>query len=449
MLRRPRCCASSALVLAAALVVCPPHAGIARQLSPSPSILPLLPGVDAWTTTLDDTPSAPATADDSRIYVPLGSGHVAAYARETGERIWTASVLTRWPIVTAGDVVLVADDGALRELDSATGVLRRRAPLPGALTAPMTRLDRRLLLVAEPGLVVAWNTDEWREAWRYALRVGSTTAPVISGSGVIVTAGDEVTMLDAASGEPSWTTKLEGTLLAPVAAGERVFVASSTDTLFALDARRGGLAWPPWRGGSDVIGITADRKHVYATGLDNVVRAFDQKTGNRPWQRVLEMRIITAPQLAGDRLLIAGLRPALALVGTGDGNVHGTHALRDLSVVAQPLLLEAARPEPAVTSTPTGERVAASASDPVAKPAPASAPVGIVVITRDNDMIGIRPQPPAAPATPTTPAAPPADAPDAPAQDPAAAGVSARERRRMPSSMRSADGSENDSRIVS
>jgi hypothetical protein len=164
------------------------------------------------------------------------------------------------------------------------------------------------------------------------------------------------------------------------------------------------------------------------------------------------MRIITAPQLAGDRLLIAGLRPALALVGTGDGQVHGTHALGDLRVVAQPLLLEAPEPEPAVTSTPSGERVEASASEPVSKPAPAPAPVGIVVITRDNDMIGIRPQPPAAPATPVTPItpeAPPADGPDAPAQDPAAAGVSARERRRMPSSMRSAEGSENDSRIVS
>ena len=31
----------------------------------------MLPGVDAWTITLDDTPSAPATADASRIYLPL------------------------------------------------------------------------------------------------------------------------------------------------------------------------------------------------------------------------------------------------------------------------------------------------------------------------------------------------------------------------------------------
>ena len=55
--------------------------------------------------------------------------------------------------------------------------------------------------------------------------------------------------VDADDGTEQWRTQLEGSLTAPVVAGETVLVGSETGRLYALDARTGETRWTHRAGG--------------------------------------------------------------------------------------------------------------------------------------------------------------------------------------------------------
>ena len=92
---------------------------------------PLLPAEVAWSQPLEHPAATAATADDTRVYIPLTSGQIVALSRVTGEQLWTSDLKTSWPLVAGEESLYAVSEASLVDLDPDTGTVRRRHALPG------------------------------------------------------------------------------------------------------------------------------------------------------------------------------------------------------------------------------------------------------------------------------------------------------------------------------
>jgi outer membrane protein assembly factor BamB len=180
----------------------------------------------------------------------------------------------------------------------------------------------------------------------------------------VSTADNRVLALRTTDGTVQWARQLAGTLGSPVVVGSRLFV-SGNEVVYALDAVDGRVKWH-WRGWADIVGVTADRERVYVAALDNIVRALGAGNGNQRWKTVLNTRLLHAPQMIGDMVVVGGLEPAMTVIDSRRGTIRGTYALPELSIVA------------------TG---------PIVLPDRQSDGVMAILFTQAGDVIGLHPQP--------------------------------------------------------
>jgi hypothetical protein len=346
-MRRAICCACLWLASALSLVECPGLYAQAAAQPPAraPQPTPLLPAEVAWRQPLEHALASTAAADEAHIYAPLANGQIVALSRTSGDVVWTAEVATRWPLIVSQDSLLATSESTLLELDRASGAVRRRHALPAPVTGRLTRADDLLLIPVQPSLLIAWRVSESREIWRQTFQAPVSVPPAVNRTSglVIVSSGDRVSGLALSDGTRRWTTQLAGTLMEPIIVGDRAIVGSTSDDVYALDAR-GRLSWT-WYGRQDVLGVTADRDQIYVASRDNIVHALKPRRAEQQWRKVVKTRLTFAPQLVGSTLLIAGIEPALTAFSTRGGDA-GRFELPELAVLAAPpLILDGAEPD--------------------------------------------------------------------------------------------------------
>jgi outer membrane protein assembly factor BamB len=92
-----------------------------------------------------------------------------------------------------------------------------------------------------------------------------------------------VIALAIADGRELWVRPIEGRPSPPLLVGDSLYVGSTGNRFYSLDARNGQPRWT-WRTGGDVtgadFGAKAKTKAVYYTSLDAVLRAINP--GKRP-----------------------------------------------------------------------------------------------------------------------------------------------------------------------
>ena len=192
-------------------------------------------------------------------------------------------------------------------------------------------------------------------------------------TGVVVASGNRVSRFTPGDGQLAWERELGGALSTPFVAGDRVFVGSTDNFLYALDGGSGRLLWRFGTGG-DVVGGTADDRFVYFAALDNLLRALRRGNGNQVWKRDLSTRTIAPPSTFGGIVVVSGNNPAMAAYNATTGEPIDKF---ELAADVQGI--------PLVDATPLPFRVA------------------MIVITRDGRAIGLRPtrmmfrEPPLAP----------------------------------------------------
>ena len=348
-----------------------------KKLPPPP--FELLPAEQAWLITLDASPSAAAAMDAERVYVVLQTETVVAVNREDGTVAWTSGIESAWPPVVAAGVVFIAASDELHALDAATGQRLWRAPLELPLLAPMVFHAGSLITVLERGDVIALQPADGREAWRQRVSTARPlSAPVAGEGGTFYLTFDDgdVVALSAVDGATRWRQKLPGRLSEPAVAEDRVFVGSTTNFLYALDAEDGSIEWK-WRTGGDVIGAAADGTgRVYLASLDNLLRAVNRGNGNQRWRKEIASRPAMPPRVFGppesesesedergaDIVLLTGVSPIVTSYNSRTGILVGTY-------------------------TAPSEIQGAPLVDPNLIPFR----VAMVVLTRDGRLIGLRP----------------------------------------------------------
>lgn len=353
------------LLLCLCLGACPqPIAAAQREPEKKPLPVPLLPAEQAWTVALPAPAAAQGALDESRAYIPLQSGDVVAIDRETGERVWSITLPTSWAPVVGGDGVLYAiGNGETQAVRTDSGDLIWRSRLDAELIAAPILQDDTLLLLVKPDQLRALRTADGSEVWRRDVgRQLMSPSFTADASGVVVAGGNRLSRFALTDGQAVWDRELSGTLGRPTIADDRVFVGSTDNHLYALDAANGRLVWPRWRAGGDVVGAAADERLLFVASLDNLLRALRRGSGNQVWKRDLSTRTIAPPSTFGGIVIITGNNPTLATFNAVTGEPIGTFsAAADLQGV------------PLVDTTPDPFRVA------------------MIVVTRDARAIGLRP----------------------------------------------------------
>jgi outer membrane protein assembly factor BamB len=296
-------------------------------------------------------------------YIPLQSGELVALDRETGKSAWSIAVAASWAPVASDGILYAAGSGEVQAVRTSTGDLVWRSALDAELIAAPVLLADTILLLVKPDQLRALRKSDGSEVWRRAV-AGHVSSPTLTAdaSGVVVATGNRLSRFDLADGRPQWERELSGMLGRPTVAGDRIFVGSTDNHLYSIDAASGRLAWPRWRAGGDVVGAAADDRLVFVASLDNLLRALRRSSGNQVWKRELATRTIAPPSTFGGIVLVTGNSPTLSTFDALTGAPIGSFSVAaDLQGV------------PLVDTTPEPFQVA------------------MIAVTRDARAIGLRP----------------------------------------------------------
>jgi len=300
--------------------------------------------------------------DEARAYVPLQSGQVVAINRETGATEWSVALMSAWAPLVSNAVVYVAASDGIQAIQASSGTVIWRIALDAELSTAPASLADTIFLLTKRDQLVALRTSDGSEIWRHAIEAPSGSAAMaVTATGVFISSGSSLRRHAVSDGHLEWKRDLDGMLSRPESAGDRVFVGSTDNTFYALDATTGRLAYR-LRAGGDVVGGVANDQFVYVASLDNLLRALRRGSGNQVWKRNLTTRTIAPPSTFGGIVIVTGNEPTLTTFDASTGTPIATFSVAaDLQGV------------PLVDTTPEPFRVA------------------IVVVTRDARAMGLRP----------------------------------------------------------
>lgn len=294
--------------------------------------------------------------EDDRIFVADAGGYVAAYAADSGKRLWGESTgLDLISGVSGGEglIVVGARSGeavALRQ-ENGQELWRRR------LSSEVMAFSR-----IELGVVVARTNDGKLHAlsgasgeliWQAgrktpALSLRGASAPVIAGGQLVVgfdtgklalLALDRGNVLwEAPVAVPTGRSELErlvdldGRLAVD---GGEIFAASYQGRVAALGQRDGRIRWA--RDISSYAGLVLDAKHLYVTDELGAVWCLDRESGVALWrQDALRLRSVTAPVLLGDYVLVGDYQGYVHWLSRFDGRFLARVQVDDAGLLAAP-----------------------------------------------------------------------------------------------------------------
>ena len=201
----------------------------------------------------DLSASARPVADEGRVFVPAGDA-IHALSGSSGKEEWRLTVgkVSISPAARSGWLIVAAEDGSLQGISAPQGREVWRIALPAPLTSPVA-IDADLVLGAcADGVIRAWQIADGAVRWER--EVGTRPTQLTAGSG-------------------------------------HLFVGGEDGQLMSLRQRDGRLNWA-YPFAMPIVGRLAfDQENVYATTIDNTVRAH-AFNGHQVWHQFLTFRVI-------------------------------------------------------------------------------------------------------------------------------------------------------------
>ena len=230
----------------------------------------------------------------------------------------------------------------MRELFAAFPARRRFLKPQRTEAGRIGQLVRRLAL-ARPDVAFALTFDAHifnggKQLWQVNLGAPLRGAPTVAGNRLYVRTGDnQLFALNVATGETIWsvagTTEAAGLLGggAPAVALDTIVVGYSSGELNALRAENGRTVW------SDTLARTGrttainaltdidaspviDRGRVFAIGHGGRMAALELATGQRVWER--NFAGVSTPWVAGDFVFVVTVDAQVVCLTRGDGKVR-------------------------------------------------------------------------------------------------------------------------------
>jgi outer membrane protein assembly factor BamB len=310
------------------------------------------------------------SAADAMLVLRQEDGTVQALDPDSGQARWQASTgfAGRLPVTIAAGRVLVPGDGAIA-LDAASGKTLWSSPADAPAAAPAAVFGPWAFLSLEDGSLRCLDAATGVLLWSHETGAALHAAPVVDEKRRVLlgTSSRRVLSLRAdARGEQRWRWKVGGDVrAAPVLHGENVLVVSYDAVLYALDRDNGHLAWRAPLPSRPISGPLLHGSAVLVACLEKDVVGFDARSGEQLGALAAPAAFQTPPLLVGDWLYMG---------------------LRDRSVVAMRLAQGAAAPAASEASPEPRrprQRSKPSSPSPPAAPSPSPSPTPGALTTQD------------------------------------------------------------------
>ena len=206
-------------------------------------------GRTVWRVELPAQPSSPTGADENRAMIGLASGKLMAFDVANGSPVWnwqTGGPILARPIPAIQLAAFASQDGKayVALVDPVTMLYRFAAG--GPISASMGTFGTRTLLIpSEDRNLYAIDLFTAETKWTFPSGAPILHEPLVANSDVYVanTQG-QLSVLDAESGVPRWTTSTHGGRLLAVGA-KRIYFKSSDGDLFIVDRATGQTVADP------------------------------------------------------------------------------------------------------------------------------------------------------------------------------------------------------------
>jgi outer membrane protein assembly factor BamB len=269
-------------------------------VAPAPTSTPAASAVAAWTA--EGPPTTSALLTDGRTVYAGGEGTVVALDATTGRQRWAYTAPpggvgfdpSQVRFAIADGTVYVATNGAAIALDAITGRERWR------LVSDLTEGYRSLAgidVIAGPGVAYFAHgptlfsidpaTGDTR--WTHVVDGNFAASPEIDGDHVLISNGNGVDALLAATGELVWRREPDGDNATELGVAHGIaFLTVNVGGVVALDTPTGAVRWQAQVGSGDLTGAEPDRPvvvddAVIVRGRDEQLHAFEIADGTPRW----------------------------------------------------------------------------------------------------------------------------------------------------------------------
>lgn len=306
-----------------------------------PTTGPSLPLTLAWSTLLDTLPLAPPSTDGTVVVVALRDGTIRAISVDDGRSLWHAPIAARERPVLDEGLLYVPTERGLTVL-TAAGSFRWERTFPDATQGLVAARGGWVVLGLETGTLVALSGSTGEVVWQRSNFAALAASPTFAADRLYAPLADgRVVSLELADGRTLWERRLIGRPGEVLALQERVYVGTSANLFYCLDARDGTIAWR-WRFGAAVVGPAAFAgRAVFLVALDNTLRRLDWRTGVQRWIRPLAFRPSAGPRIIGELVLVPTLGSELPLFLQRDGRPAGSLSL-SADLAAPPIAVQTA-----------------------------------------------------------------------------------------------------------
>ena len=311
---------------------------------------------------------------------------------------WTARIgqvtLPLSPTVNGNSVYLASNDGAVSQLDAATGRVLWQGNAGGPVLAGVGSDGKLVSVITQANEVVTFGAGS-APLWRQKLIAQSYTAPLVAGGRVFVLAADRsVSAYDGQTGRRLWNQTRPGEPLvlrqsgvmlavgdtlvvglggrlvglnpgngsarwdAPIATprgtndverlvdlvgtvsrvGNSVCARAFQARVGCVDAERGGVQWTKPANGAE--GLAGDERLVFGTESDGKVLAWRRDNGERAWisERLLH-RGLTAPLALGRSVIVGDSTGLVHMLSREDGTPLNRLSTDGTPIAAPPVLV--------------------------------------------------------------------------------------------------------------
>ena len=310
---------------------------------------------------------------------------------------WTARIgqvaLPLSPTVNGASVALASSDGAVTQLDAASGRVLWQGNAGGPVSAGVGSDGKLVSVITQANEIVTFNGGS-APLWRQKLAAQSYTAPFVAGGRVFVLAADRsVSAYDGQTGRRLWnqqrpgeplvlrqsgvmlavgdtlvvglggrmvgmnplngTARWEAAIATPRGTndverlvdmvgtvsrvGNSVCARAFQARVGCVDAERGGVQWTKPASGAE--GLNGDERLVFGTESDGKVVAWRRDNGERAWtsERLL-YRGLTAPLALGRSVVVGDSAGLLHLLSREDGTALTRLSTDGTAIAAPPVL---------------------------------------------------------------------------------------------------------------
>lgn len=310
-------------------------------------------------------------------------------AARSGQRLSVA--------VAGGRAFMAGTDGNVRAVDALSGAARWQVRTGQRISAGPGSDGARVAVGTLDGELIVLDANDGEQLWTHAMLAEVLSPPVVTRDAIYAVGIDgRVHALEAATGRTRWTFDTTVPLLTLrgtgelMLDGERLIVGAANGKVFALDTARGDVIWEAMPGESrgrnelerlvdvdgrlavdrgdvfasafqgktqaltgdsgsplwtadfgSAVGLAVDRQQVYVVTDRSIVVALDKRSGGEIWrQEDLKERLLSAPAILGDQIVVGDYEGHLHLISIADGKLVGRSRLGGDGFYLAPIVVD-------------------------------------------------------------------------------------------------------------